>query len=321
MKKRAFSWKALNKEGEIIQGVWEVPQLTQVRKLLFAQGYYPLTITPRSQILFRVIENLRDFLKKGEYLKDWVYITRRLSMILQSGIPMLVALELLEKRSKNKGLKGWSEVKEEIKAGNQFSEAVKLFKPPPAPHVKAMLEAGEQGGKLPEVLAQIAEELEGDYKFRFKIRNAFAYPVFLLIFTFVLLIALNILAFPMFEEVFLSMGLDTPFLTQVIFQGFPLVLQGCSLLILGFLGYILFLRWREPSQWKWIMLEHFSKIPFWGQLIRLMDSMRFCRVLGILLDSGINILEALRLTRGAVLTISLRNMLQEMEETTRQGQP
>lgn len=321
MKKRAFSWKALNKDGEILQGVWEVPHLNQVRKLLFAQGYYPLAITPRSQILIKLLEDMGHFLKRGEYLKDWVYLTRRLGMILQSGVPMLMALELLEKRSKNKGLKGWSEVKGKIKAGGQLSEAVELFNPPPAPHIKAMLEAGEQGGKLSEVLAQIAQELEGEYKFRLKMRNAFAYPVFLLLFTFLLLFVLNILVIPMFEEVFLSMGVDTPFLTRVIFKGFPLVLLGSCLLVLGFLGYILFLRWREPSQWKWIMLEYFSKIPFWGQLISLMDSMRLCRVLGILLDSGVNILEALRLTKGAVLTISLKNILGDMEEAARKGQP
>lgn len=321
MKKGAFSWKALNKEGEIVEGVWEMSHLSQVRKLLFAQGYYPLAITPRSQVFLKFLEDVGHFMKKGEYLKEWIYITRRLGMILQSGVPILVALELLEKRSKNKGLKGWSNVKDKIKAGGQLSEAVELFVPPPAPHIQAMLEAGEQGGKLPEVLAQIAEELEGEYRFRLKMRNAFAYPVFLIIFTFVLLFVLNLLVFPMFEEVFISLGVETPFLTQVILKGFPLVLLGSCLLILGFLGYLFFLRWRKPSQWKWITLEYISKIPYWGQLIRLLDSMRFCRVLGILLDSGVNILEALRLTKGAVLTISSKNILREMEESARKGQP
>lgn len=321
MRSRCFSWKALDQEGNVLEGTWEVNQGTEVRNRLFAKGYYPLTIVPHQRRFQNLISYLDVQNKKSDQHRIWADITRRLSLLLEAGIPLLLAINILEKQSK--GLRStrlaWGQVKEELEAGAEFSEALIFVVPPPTPYISAMVQAGERAGKLPEVLEDLSRELMDEHNYRRKLKGALAYPAFLLVLTFGILYGLSLLVLPVYEQIFLSMGAELSFLTRVIFQvshGLPYLV---FFIVLAVIMTILVLRIREPDYWREKLRDTLSRVPFLGKVYRLNDYLQFSRVLGTLIEAGIPLLEALSLTRGTVLTFSMKNMVRELEEAARAG--
>lgn len=320
MKSRSFVWKALDQEGNRLEGIWEVRQEGEVRSRLFRKGYYPLAIIPRHRRLFNLLSYVEFLSKKSERLKIWAGITQRLSHLLEAGLPLLSAITILEKQSKGRITRlAWGQVKEQLEAGAELSEALASLVPPPTPYIRAMVQAGERAGRLPEVLAHLSRDLFEEHTYRRKLQGALTYPAFLLVLTIGMIYALSFLVLPVYEQIFLSMNAELPVMTRVIFR----VSHGLPLLVLGVfsvgMGSVLFLRLRYPDDWRERLRGGLSKVPFWGRVYQLYDYLQFSQILGTLLEAGIPLLEALRLTHGAVLTFSMKRIVVELEEAVRAG--
>ncbi|WP_019850908.1 type II secretion system F family protein [Desulfitobacterium sp. PCE1] len=321
MRCRTFAWRALDQEGNILEGIWEVRQGREVRSRLFAKGYYPLSISPRRRRLFDILSYLEFLNKKSDQLRIWAGITQHLSLLSGAGLPLLKAINILEKRSK--GLRitpsAWSGAKEQLEAGVELSEALDFLIPPPTPYIRAMVQAGERAGRLPEILDNLSRDLFEEHTYRHRLKGALAYPLFLLVLTLGLIYVLNRLVLPVYEQIFLDMDAELSILTQVIFQvshGLPFLVLG--VLIVGII-YFLVLRFRRPDDWREKLWDALSKVPLFGRIYKLNDYLQFSQVLGTLLEAGIPLLEALKLTQGAVLTSSMKRVVGDLEEGARTG--
>lgn len=321
MGNRSFSWKALDQDGRILQGTWEVNRAADVRAQLFSQGYYPLKILRERRILYALVSSLDYLNKKSDQLRIWAGITKRLSILLQSGISLLQAIEILgvqENRSRF-NLQTWDLVKEQLEAGAEFSEALDSLIPPPSPYIRAMIQAGEQGGKLPDVLEQMSVELEEKFIFRRKLLGAYAYPVFLLLLTFGVIYALSVFVLPVYERIFSNLETELPLLTQVIFEITQFIPYIALILLLISIGVPSILRLRYPDVWREKLSEGFSRIPLFGRIYRLNDCVQFAQMLGILLGAGIPLIDALNLTSGTVRTYPMKEMIKQLEVAAREG--
>lgn len=321
MDRLSFSWKALDKAGKIIKGTWEVNQGAEVRRRLFAKGYFPLSIVPRRRrfkgfITFLVIQN-----KKSDYLRIWAGILQKLSLLLSSGISLLLAIRILKDQNKG-GLitrLGWERVQEELEEGLEFSQALKSLILPPNSYLIAIIQAGEQAGRLPETMENLSRELMEEHNYRRKLRGALAYPLLLLGLTICVLYALSLWVLPVYLQIFSSMTTELPLLTRVIFQVseiFPMLLM--FLILIG-LGAFLFLRLSNPEFWREKLRDGLSRIPLFGKVYRLNEYLLFSQTLGTLLEAGIPLLEAFKLTRETVLTFTMKGLVQELEEAARAG--
>ncbi|MEM5817509.1 MAG: type II secretion system F family protein [Desulfitobacterium hafniense] len=320
MRNRSFAWRALDQEGNRLEGIWEVRQEGEVRSLLFRKGYYPLAISPRHSTLFNLLSYFELLSKKSDRLRIWADITQRLSLLLEAGLPLLPAIDILEKQSKGRVTRlAWGQVKEQLEAGAELSEALDSLVPPPTPYIRAMAQAGERAGRLPEVLAHLSRDLFEEHTYRRKLKGALTYPIFLLVLTIGLIYALSFLVLPVYKQIFLSMDAELPVLTQVIFR----VSHGLPFLVLGVfsvgMGSVLLLRLRHPDDWRERLRGGLSKVPFLGKVYQLYDYLQFSQILGTLLEAGIPLLEALRLTYGAVLTFSMKRVVADLEEAARAG--
>lgn len=317
----SFSWKALDQDGQVIQGTWEVNRAADVRTQLFSQGYYPLKIHPKRRILYTLITSLDSMNKKSDQLRIWAGITHRLSLLLQAGIPLLQALEILGKQDKRShfNLLTWDLVKERLEEGVEFSEALDFLVPPPTPYIRAMIQAGEQAGRLPEVLAKMSEELEEEFIFRRKLLGAFAYPAFLLLLTFGVIYALSIFVLPVYARIFSNLDTELPLLTQVIFEIAQFIPHIALILLLFVLGGFLVLRLRYPDTWRGKLNDGFSRLPLFGKIYRLNDCVQFAHVLGALLEAGIPLIDALNLTHGIVRTYPMKKMILQLGVAAREG--
>ncbi|MEL1135161.1 type II secretion system F family protein [Desulfitobacterium sp. THU1] len=321
MSKCSFSWKAMDQEGNTFKGIWDVQHDTEVRKRLYAKGYYPLAIVPRGRKLSLLMDYINYLNMKNDLLRIWASITHRLALLLKAGIPLLLAIEILAKQHKVSRFKryGWERVIEELETGAEFSNALEATVLPPTPYIKAMLQAGERAGKMPEILATLSGELMEEHTYRSKLRGILAYPLLLLILTLGIIYTLSLMVLPVYERIFLSMGAELPILTQIIFRvshGSPALI---FFIVLGVFSSLLALRIRNPDYWQEKLRDKLCHIPLFGKVYQLNDHLQFSQVLGTLLGAGIPLLEALSLTRDTVQTFTMKNLVLELEEAARTG--
>lgn len=312
MSKRRFAWKAVDANGRIQHGVWEGDKPSEVQTRLKTDGYFPVAI--------RLCRTWHDLWLPSRANPKWSHFARRLATLLEAGIPLLQALEIMTFHEKlTDEQQQWKNLKERVEAGSDLSEAMTLLNPAPHSFVLSMVKAGEYTGTVGKVLGEVAEELEQEDVYHRKVKAALAYPVLLLFAVVVVLIVLSVWVLPMYETLFRSMDAELPFLTRVIFacgRKLPFILWCILGLVTG--GRLVF-KFMSPDLWK-NRLEHIlGSLPLIGKIYRLRDLVQFSSMLGRLLGAGIPLLEALRLTAGAVSRAEMFELMNQLVLHVRQG--
>lgn len=312
MSRQRFAWKAVDADGKIQHGTWVGDKLSEVQTRLRNEGYFP--------VIIRLCRPWHDLLLPSRAKFQWSHFARRLATLLEAGIPVLQALELMTCHEKlTVEQQQWKSVKERVEAGSDLSEAMSLLKPPPHLFVLSMIKAGEYTGTVGKVLSEVAEELDQEHLYHHKIKAAMAYPVLLLLAVVVVLFVISVWVLPMYETLFRSMGAELPFLTRVIFvcgRKLPVFLgSGLGLIASG----LLVLRLTSPDLWKKRLERSLGRLPLIGKVYRLRDLVQFSRMLGRLLVAGIPLLEALRLTTGAVRGTEMLELVNLLVLHVRQG--
>lgn len=321
MEVREFNWKAADAEGRIIRGTWQGTGLPEIRRRLFLEGYYPILIRS-SKGIAGLLSGVRVFDSQRNALRFWANFSHRLALILGAGIPILSAFELMviQDHGKSQGSQtNWSEVKGYLEAGLDLSEALEYVLPPPTPAIRALIRAGEQAGKLPEILAQLAQDLEVEYQFRRKIQGTLAYPSFLLFLALAVIYSLSVLVLPVYEQVFSNLDTSLPELTQVIFVFARWVPLGLSLMLLGVFAGIFVLRLRYSRDWKNRLNGILGQTPLLGSLYRQSDRVQFIRILGTLMEAGLPLVDGLSLAQGTVRLPSMKEKIDQLIHAAREG--
>ncbi|MGC7873515.1 type II secretion system F family protein [Desulfosporosinus sp. SYSU MS00001] len=314
MSKRWFKWKAVDAEGILQSGRCLGNDSFEVQTLLKKEGYLPVKIKNHKNWF-------AEFIVRPN--AQWGHFANRLSLLLEAGIPLLQALEIMTKSQGNLTFEQsqWSSVKNSIAAGCDLWEALLQLKSPPNAYVLSMIKAGEYSGNLAKVLSEVAAELEQEDNFRQRIKAALAYPIFLLLVVFVVLCSLSIGVLPMYERLFASMNVELPKLTQVIFvvgRKFPLMLQ-----VIGGLAVVMLLIcviWK-PKDWQNYLSNKIRHLPYLGRIYRLRDLIQFSSILGHLLMTGIPLLEGLVLTAGTLQTTEMLALTERLMLSVKQGNP
>jgi len=313
MKRGQFDWKAVDAKGVIQHGSWVGNEIAEVQARLRKEGYFPVKIRIRRDWQAVFMLPMANF--------QWSHFARRLATLLEAGIPLVQSLETMtlqgEKLTPQQEL--WKSVKEQVEAGNDLSEALSLHKPSPNTFVLSMIKAGEFTGTLGKVLGEVADELEQESIYHKKIKAALAYPMLLLFTVVLVLCILSTWVLPMYEKIFMSMGAELPVLTRVIFaagQKLPVFLEsGVVSVICG----LLVLRFISPERWKMRLERLLVHLPLLGNIYRFRDLVQFSQILGRLLSAGIPLLEALRLTAGALRRVEMIELTSQLVQSVRQG--
>jgi len=307
--KDIFRWQAFDAHGQQFKGVLAAKAGTEVVAELRARGLYPVSVERRW--------SFPDFLMPGV---EWGGFARRLGTLLEAGIPLVQALEILiksEVRARNKA--EWRRIKEAVEAGGSLSEAVSHSSWPPTPHVEFMLQAGERTGNLAQALSEVAFFWDKREALARKIRTAVMYPSLLLAMVVGLLYVLGVFVLPPYEQLFAGINADLPWLTRVIFdlgRRVPiLVSSGGLFLTLA----VLVLRLRYRGGWRWECSKLLGAVPVLGRIFVLGEFVQFSNLMGSLLQAGIPLLEALQLAVGALRYPPLRDLGQSLILAVRQG--
>ncbi len=312
----AYEYVAFDSQGRRIKGQIEAPSEAAAEEMLWNQQY---TIVSLNEAQERAeIELFASRIKT----RDLIVFSRQLATLIESGIPIVRALQLLQSQISNKRFaKILQQITVDVQQGHFFSEAV-------AKHGKAfpdtysrMLEIGERSGNLENVLRQLAEYLEKEEALVRKVKGAMTYPAFVLLMAVGVLVLMVIVALPPLMEMFAVFDAELPLPTRILLGITDFmavykfhVLGGIAAVALGI--YIVFFRIESGR----VLLDGFLlRVPLVGRIIIQGAVARMCRSIASLLNAGIALPEILQMVIRTQSNRVLRKHLEDVHAELLQG--
>ena len=256
--------------------------------------------------------------------KDLLVFFRQLAVILQSGVPLAQGLLLIADNMTNQRLANCIQhIAARLSAGEELSLSLRLYPKVFEPLAVGLIEAGEAGGILEQVLDRVALLLEERAKIRGQIIGAMIYPVIVLLLATTVSLGLLIFIVPRFKTMFDGMGAELPALTSFLLElskaittlefaiGAPITLV---LIIFAFNRYY------STTQGRYVIDKLILKIPLFGDLILRSEMASMCDTLATLVNAGIPVVEALERCISASSNELTRRTLQQGIGLVQQGQ-
>ena len=327
-----FSYRALQADGKIAEGVLDAPGRPDALRQMEQLGLRPVNLAEKSGApaknspgLPAGLEGLENisisFKSKKVSAKELENFTRLLSSLLSAGVPLSRALVILYKEASAAVAQAkWKEVHDLVVDGMSLADAM-AKSPDTFPRVYvAMVEAGEAGGFLDVVLAQIADFQSREKELKSKVLTAMIYPCILLVLALVVLTVLLVFFIPKFQKVFASVHGALPLITQLII-GVSHAIRSYGLLVaVGVLAAGFFVRtWFASEKGRRVWEKIILRSPLVGPLIAQFAMARFCRMLGTLLGAGVPLVQGLNVSRRSIGNQILVDAVGQSIERVQQG--
>ena len=288
---------------------------------LITKGYVPVAIERKSFefefLKFFSIPSFSFFNKRKKIpLRDLIIFFRQLSVLFSAGVPLYASLVALEKQIINKEFKKIIEsAKKDVEAGSYISSAFARYPATFPSLVIAMLEAGEHGGTMDDILKKIASYLEKESQFRQKMQSALRYPIMVLtVLSVAFIIVINFVV-PQFNTLYSSFKTELPLPTRLLIGTNYLFIHYWWLILGGaLLSFTIFKMYVGSYAGRKVYDRFLLRVPIFGELIAKLSLARFFRLLSSLLSSGVIIERSLELSAGAVDNVILSRAIIKIKE-------
>ncbi len=315
-----YHYRAKDRQGRSIAATIEAEDIRTAAKILREKGYFISELKEPGKGLQAELKI--PGLDRGPGLKDVAIFSRQLATMLSAGLPIVQALAILERQTENKGFqKIIKEVRSDVEGGSNFSDALQKHSTFSRLYIN-LVRAGETSGTLDGVLDRLATFLEKDLELRGKIKSAMTYPV--IVFVFAILVTYFLLTgiVPQFAQILTDLGSELPLLTRFLIAVSDLLQRGTPLLILGAIVLTLAYRFYYKTERGRRVIDRIKlRLPVFGPLIKKSAIARFSRTFGLLITSGVNVVEAIDITRGTAANAIVEDILDETKEAIQVGEP
>lgn len=241
--------------------------------------------------------------KKGKRMgrvktRDIVIFTRQFSTMINSGLPLVQALDILSKQTENKTLASVTrEVVFDVESGHTLADALRKHPKAFSDLYVNMVAAGEAGGILDTILLRLASFMEKNDALVRKVKGAMIYPGVIMSVAAIAVMTLLLFVIPVFEKMFGDVGLALPVPTRVVITMSQL-LKGYWWLLAGVTagGLMMLRKYYATSNGRLVIDRILLRVPILGDVLRKSAVSRFTRTLGTLISSGVSILDGLEIT-------------------------
>lgn len=318
-----FSYKAVSSDtGKEIKGTIDAENSRVARSKLRLQGIYVTTI---DELGSEAAHDSKDILEKFKSnrvgLQHLSVGTRQLSTLIGAGLPLVGALQALSDQTEHKVLRRiLVEVREKVEEGSSLHRALSLY-PKAFPRIYTnMVASGEASGTLDTVLENLADYLESQLELRRKITSSLFYPALMFVFCTLVVIALLAFVVPNIVQIFEKQGATLPLPTRILIGVSNTLTTFWPLFIIILIGIFYGIRryYKTPdgrSRIDYLIL----KSPLSGSLYQKIATARVARTLGALLASGVNLLQALEITKNIIGNVHVQKSLEEATVGVREG--
>lgn len=312
---REFNYIAKNKEGDVVKGLVEAENDKTAAKLLSGKELVAIDIIPKREASF-------NFSRKIS-VKEKALFARQLATMINAGLPISQSLITLKDQSSNLELKKIVDtVSKDIEGGSQlsssFSKFPKLFKQIDL----SLIATGEASGTLDKVLLRLADQTEKTYRINKKIRSAFTYPAFIIVVIIGVVVLMVLYVMPQMENLYKSFDADLPFLTRMMI-GLSYVLRRFGILVaLALFGFFVLLkRFVSTTNGRKLWDSLKLKIPIIGNFLQKVYVARFSRTLAGMVNSGVPLLDSLKIVSDSVGNVVFRDIIMDAREKVKGGIP
>lgn len=318
----AFEYTALDAEGRERKGLIEGDTAKHVRQLLREKQLLPMDIQETAQKELKK-SRARGFMRPGLSTLDLALLTRQLATLLRSGLPLEESLQAVaEQTEKPRVQRIILGVRSKVVEGHPLADGLRDF-PQAFPEIyRATVSAGEQSGKLDQVLERLSDYTESRQVMGQQVSNALVYPIVLLVLSFAIVSFLLAYVVPQVVAVFESSHQELPVATRILIGMSDGVrhywFYGLILIGLGTWGFLTWLKTPESR----LRFDRFAlRVPLVGKLIRGLNTSRFARTFSILTASAVPVLEALRIAAEVVNNQPMKLAVVDAAMRVREGAP
>lgn len=336
----SFTYKARRRSGEVVNGVVDVPDRSAALMQIERLGLFPVAVDaakgvgPAKQEIASDRQGVgrtvlprafRDFLQRKQKpkLQELATFTQQLSNLLNSGMPLTVALNsMTHLESKGISAEVSKELKQDVMEGKGLSDAMAKQPVVFSDLYVNMVRAGEQSGALVEVLQRLSQHYERFAEVQQKFVSALIYPSVVASVGVVIIIFFMTYMLPKFLSIFEGMNVQLPFATQVLvgFSNFfsnPAYLMIMGLVLAAIM--ILFVRYRSTDAGKRSIDLWKMKAPVVGKVVKLNLYGQFARTLATLLENGVPVLTALKITEQIIPNRIFKEAIAKTREDVTDG--
>jgi type IV pilus assembly protein PilC len=312
-----FNFKAKSKEGEIVNSVFEAKD--RVEALVELKKAY-------ETILF-IEENKNRSLKinisffKRVKAKEKIMFTKNIASMLEAGIAISRALQILEKQTDNKYFKSIiTDIGSSISKGDTFSAGLAKYKNIFPPLFVSIVRAGEESGGLVQALREVGSNLEKSYNLNKKIKGAMMYPSVILAAIVVIGILMMIFVVPTLTKTFKDLGTELPATTKFVIAtsdfmaSSPILLLVFIIILVG--GIYALLKVKKVKRGlDWLI----PRLPAIGTIVKETYTARTARTLSSLILAGIDITRAIEITKDVVENTCYKDVLEKAKTVVQKG--
>lgn len=252
-------------------------------------------------------------MNKEKFISDFL---SDLANLLEAGLPLDRALEILEKEARQPAGQIIKKIRRQILGGALFSEALEKQSRIFPNFLIGLLRSAEQSGHLVVILKKSAEHIENSRQFKNKLLAQMIYPAILLTGAIFVFIFIGFFVLPNFEQIFSQNQMALPLLTRLVFLFFKFLKKAFFLNLAIFAGLGIFLKFGLAINWDVFLL----KLPVIADLIKKNATARFCQTAGILLESGVQLVEAISLSAQTIENSFVRARFAALAYNLSQGQ-
>jgi type IV pilus assembly protein PilC len=312
-----YAYKVRDATGKVVSGTLVADNQQLVVGRLREMGYVPLSIGVTRAGLKREF-NLRTKPK----VKDIAVFSRQFATMVNSGLPILRALHILESQTESVGLKkAVAEVRVDIERGSSLSAAMQKHPKVFNNLYVAMVRSGETGGVLDAVMLRLADNLEREVSLRQRVKSAMTYPVAVLGFVTLILVAMLLFIVPQFKGIYATLGGELPLPTKILLKVSDVFKHDFIIVALvAAAGVFALRRWKRTEAGRATFDRLKLRLPVFGSLFQKTALARFSRVLGVLNKSGVPILQALDVVAETVNNSLMSKAVLDVQKAVKDGE-
>lgn len=313
-----YHYQAFNTDGKKITGTQEGDSAKRVRELLRAQGLTPINV---DELAEKKLKESSWTFRKSISISDLNLLTRELAALIGGGLPVEEALGVLSKQLEKEKLKNIVlKVRDQVREGYSLAKSMRNF-PRYFPDIfTATIASGEESGHLSEVLEHLADFTERQELIQNKIRQALLYPALMTLVSLCVILFLMVVIVPTLVNVFQSSHAQLPVMTRVLIGFSDFISHYGILMLIAVIAFAIGMRFLlRQEHYRKIAHQWMIQVPLLGKTVISNNTARFARTLGILLQSGVPLLEALTISTQLITLLPLREKMSSVNTSVTEG--
>ena len=315
-------------DGRIVEQIHEAQDLRSARREIERRGLHVFEIRRRGlqHMLGSLLGSTSAAGQAGSRKTipgpDFLVFNQQLAGLLGAGLPLLQCLELMHERQRNARFKeALAEIKDRVESGAELSDAFSEAGDTFPPIYASMLKAGEQSGGLERVIRRYVRQLKLVTGSRKRVVSALFYPALLVCLSVGIVAVMMFFVMPRFEEFYVALDLDLPWLTQALLSLSQLLRNPTTLVLLAAAAIGAWTAWRVGQGGRLgAMVDRFKlRVPIIGPILHRFALSEFCRSLATLLHGGLPLAAALDTATSAVTNRFLHGRAAALGPRIREG--